>query len=460
MNLYTSLVSKVLFPLQERLKHHDTVRVRKGLELTQWWAPGKLEAFQLFRLRSLLTEAGRHVPYYQRCFKEIGFDPSILRAVADLRHLPTLRKSDIRANALALRHAHARRLIRSSTGGSSGEPLSFLVGFERISHDVAAKWRATRWFGVDIGDPEVVVWGSPIELSAQDRLRRWRDKLMRSTLLSAFDMTESNLDSYLATIRKKRPRMLFGYPYSMTHLAEHARRRGVALDDLGIKAAFVTSELLYPHQRETIAQVFGCAVANGYGGRDAGFIAHECPMGGMHITAEDIVVETLDDAGQPVEKGQPGEVTVTHLATRDYPFIRYRTGDIAVLDDRHCSCGRGLPMLREIQGRTNDFLIASDGTSVPCGAFTYLVRDIPGVESFKVVQESTSLTRISLVTGLGFETRFIQALVKGFQHRLGDEVQVEVEFVDSIPSEKSGKFRYISSKISLNAMPKYANPHA
>ncbi|NDG41125.1 MAG: phenylacetate--CoA ligase family protein, partial [Betaproteobacteria bacterium] len=303
-------------------------------------------------------------------------------------------------------------------------------------------------------------WGSPIELSAQDRLRRWRDKLMRSTLLSAFDMTESNLDSYLVTIRKKRPRMLFGYPYSMTHLAEHAQRRGVALADLGIKVAFVTSELLYPHQRKTIAQVFGCTVANGYGGRDAGFIAHECPAGGMHITAEDIIVETLDEAGQPVAKGQPGEVTVTHLATRDYPFIRYRTGDIAVLDDRRCSCGRGLPMLREIQGRTNDFLIASNGTSVPCGAFTYLVRDIPGVESFKVVQESASLTRISLVTGVGFETASIEVLLKGFQHRLGEKVQVDVELVDSIPAEKSGKFRYISSKISFNQVPLCANAHA
>ncbi len=460
MNLYTSLVSKLFFPLQERFKNHDTVRIRRDLESTQWWEPGKLKALQLERLRLLLTEAGKHVPYYERCFKQRGFDPSTLRSVADLWRLPTLKKSDIRANASALRHAHAKPLIRSSTGGSSGEPLSFLVGLERVSHDVAAKWRATRWFGVDIGDPEVVIWGSPIELSAQDRLRRWRDKLMRSTLLSAFDMTESNLDSYLATIRQQRPHMLFGYPYSMTHLAEHAQRRGVALDDLGIKAAFVTSEFLYPHQRETIARVFGCAVANGYGGRDAGFIAHECPLGGMHITAEDIIVETLDEDGQPVEPGQPGEVTVTHLATRDYPFIRYRTGDIAVLDDRHCSCGRGLPMLREIQGRTNDFLIATNGTSVPCGAFTYLVRDIPGVESFKVVQESISHTRISLVTGVGFEMESLPSLLKSFQHRLGDDVRVEVELVDAIPTEKTGKFRYISSRVSLNAMPEHASAHA
>lgn len=460
MDLYTPLVSKLLFPLQERLKRHDTVRVRRDLELTQWWTPDDLEALRVERLRVLLVEAGRHVPYYRRCFERIGFEPSTLSSVADLRRLPTLSKADIRANSSALRHAKAGHLVRSSTGGSSGEPLSFLIGSERVSHDVAAKWRATRWFGVEIGDPEVVLWGSPIELGAQDLLRRLRDKLMRSTLLSAFDMTEANLDRYLATIRQQRPRMLFGYPYSMTHLAEHAQRRGVVLDDLGIKVVFVTSELLYPHQRETIARVFGCAVANGYGGRDAGFIGHECPAGGMHITAEDIIVETLDEFGQAVAAGQPGEVTVTHLATRDYPFIRYRTGDVAVLDDRQCACGRGLPMMRELQGRTNDFLLATDGRSVPCGAFTYLVRDIAGVESFKVVQESITLTRISLVTGAGFDMTSIQALTDGFRRRLGSDVQIEIEFVAAILAESTGKFRYITSKVASKSKHGNSDSHA
>jgi len=448
MDLYTKFVSKFLFPIQESFKRHDTLRVRRNLEITQWWSLQRLESLRLDRLRDLLMEAGLHVPYYRRCFEKIGFRPESLRSVADLSQLPTLAKADIRANANALRHARSARLISSSTGGSSGEPLSFFLGSNRVSHDVAAKWRATRWFGVDIGDPEVVLWGSPIELGTQDRLRWLRDRLMRSTLLSAFDMTDANLDRYVATLRRQRPRMLFGYPYSMAHLARHARRRGVPLDDLGIKVAFVTSECLYPHQRETIERVFGCIVANGYGGRDAGFIAHECPAGGLHITAEDIIVETLDAGGQPVANGQAGEVTVTHLASRDYPFIRYRTGDIAVLDDLPCCCGRGLPMLREVQGRSNDFLIATDGTAMPCKAFTFLLREIPGIDSFKVIQESIDHTRVALVTSAAYAPDSAQRLVDGFRRRLGSEVRVEVEYTDALRLEQTGKFRYVTSKVS------------
>ena len=445
---YTSVVSSLLFPLHERAKHHSSVAARRALEQTQWWPRERLVALQVERLRALLTEAGAHVPYYRALFAATGFDPARVTRLADLQRLPVLTKAIIRAHTDALKHEHASRLATSTTGGSSGEPLIFHIGKERVSHDVAAKWRATRWWGVDIGDRETVLWGSPIELGAQDRARLWRDRLFRSRLLSAFDMSQRNLDRFIASIRAFRPRMVFGYPYSLALLARHADERGVLLNDVGVKVVFVTSEQLYDDQRATIGRVFGCPVANGYGGRDAGFIAHECPAGGMHITAEDIIVELLDAEGRNVPVGEPGEVTVTHLASKDYPFVRYRTGDIAVLDDRVCPCGRGLPLLREIQGRTNDFLKALNGTPIPCGAFTYLLRSVPGIASFKIVQETIHTTRLMIVAGAGFEPASLDAVVAGFRHRLGESVAVDIELVPAIPKERSGKFRYIVSKVA------------
>ena len=304
--LYTAFTSSVLFPLHERLKRHSTVAVRKALEDSQWWPAERLAAFQVERLRALLTDAGRHVPYYRDLFATRAFDPTAVTSVADLQRLPLLTKADIRAHTDAMKHPAAQGLARFNTGGSSGEPLIFYIGNERVSHDVAAKWRATRWWGVDIGDPEIVVWGSPIELGSQDRIRAVRDKLLRTALLPAFEMSEGRLDSFVATIRLRRPRMLFGYPSALSHIARHAEQRGQRMDDLGIQVAFVTSERLYDEQRDAIQRVFGCPVANGYGSRDAGFIAHACPQGGMHLTAEDIVVEIVDGNGHVLPPGQPG----------------------------------------------------------------------------------------------------------------------------------------------------------
>lgn len=445
MGLYTSLVASLVFPLHERLKRHDTVSIRRQMEQAQWWSAERLQAFQLQRLQALLREVGQHVPYYRDLFAGIGFDPEQVRSTADLQRLPFLTKSVIRANTDALKHTQAQGLARFNTGGSSGEPLIFFIGKQRISHDVAAKWRATRWWGVDIGDPEIVVWGSPIELGKQDRIKHWRDKLLRTQLLPAFEMSAPKLDQFIATIRSVRPRMLFGYPSALTHIARHAQQRGVALNDLGIKVAFVTSERLYDEQRATISQVFGCPVANGYGGRDAGFIAHECPAGGMHLTADDIVVEIVNEAGQVQGAGVAGEIVVTHLSTSEFPFIRYRTGDIGVLGSAPCTCGRGLPLLQDIQGRSTDFVVAADGTVMHGLSLIYILRDLPGVQAFKVVQESRARTRVLLVTDAAFAPDAVSSIVAGFRQRLGPQVEVQVDLVDNIPAEKSGKFRYIIS---------------
>ena len=443
--MYTQLVSSLLFPLHERLKRHSTVAVRQQLEASQWWPQEQLRAFQLKRLQSLLVDIGQHVPYYRKLFKELHFDPRAMRSLDDLQALPLLTKATIRANTDAMKHEQAHDLARFNTGGSSGEPLIFYIGRERVSHDVAAKWRATRWWDVDIGDREIVVWGSPIELGSQDKMRAVRDKVLRTELLPAFEMSEARLDGFVARIRKVRPKMLFGYPSALSHIARHAEKRGRRLDDLGIKVAFVTSERLYDDQRATIERVFACRVANGYGGRDAGFIAHECKSGGLHLTAEDILVEIVDGQGQVLPPGQAGEIVTTHLATRDFPFIRYRTGDVAVLDDRPCACGRTLPMLKEIQGRATDFVVAADGTVMHGLALIYVLRDLPGVAGFKIVQHSTQLTEVMLVPGPGFDQSSLKLIEQKFKMRLGENVQVRATVVEAIPPEKSGKHRYVVS---------------
>ncbi|MDP1902582.1 MAG: AMP-binding protein [Rubrivivax sp.] len=455
--MYTPLASNLLFPLHERLKGHTTVAARRRLEKTQWWAPEQIAALQAERLRALLTAAAQ-VPYWRDLFTQLRFDPRAVAGVQDLQALPLLDKATIRAHSDAMKHPQARGLARFNTGGSSGEPLIFFIGNERVSHDVAAKWRATRWWGVDIGDPEIVVWGSPIELGSQDRIRALRDGLLRTELLPAFEMSETKLDSFVAAIRRRRPKMLFGYPSAISHIARHAEQRGQRMDDLGLKVAFVTSERLYDEQRAAIERVFGCRVANGYGGRDAGFIAHQCPSGGMHLTAEDIVVEIVDREGRVLPPGQAGEIVITHLATQDFPFIRYRTGDVAVLDDRTCACGRGLPMLKEIQGRTTDFVVAADGTVMHGLALIYILRDLPGLQQFKIIQESLLQTRILLVTDSAFVASCVPDIIHKAQARLGARVEIVVEQVAEIPPEKSGKYRYVVSKVEN--MPQGSPTHA
>jgi phenylacetate-CoA ligase len=447
LSLYTAICSRFLFPLHERIKGHASLALRVRLEESQWWSAEQLADQRDRRLREFLVDIGQRVPYYREIFRQRGFDPQSVRSSDALTALPLLDKPDIRANVERLKADGHGPLTRYNTGGSSGEPLIFFMGKGRKSHDVAAKWRATRWWDVDIGDRELVVWGSPVELGAQDRIRRLRDGLMRSHLLPAFEMSPANLDRFVATIRATRPAMLFGYPSSLSLIAMHAREKKVDMSSLGIKVAFVTSEKLYDEQRAVISEVFGCPVANGYGARDAGFIAHECPSGSLHISAEDIIVETVRPDGTRSARGEAGEIVVTHLGTADFPFVRYRTGDVGIVGDRPCPCGRGLPVLEEVQGRTTDFVVAQDGTVMHGLALIYTVRDLPGVERFRIEQISIDQTVVKLVTGPAFDPAGEERIIRDFKGRLGARVDVRVERVAAIANESSGKFRYVISRV-------------
>ena len=445
MSLYTRLVANAFFPLHEWLKRHQTVADLRRLERSQWLAPAELEAERVLRLRDFLREIKQQVPYYADILSTVDIDR--IGSIRDLENIAFLTKAVIRDEISALEAKNAAGLQRYNTGGSTGSPLVFYLGRRRSSHDVAAKWRATRWWNVDLGDPEIVIWGSPIELGAQDFVRAIRDRILRTRLLSAFEMSEPQMTEYLKVIVKSRPRSVFGYPSSIHQLTEFAASQGIRLDDLGTRVVFVTAERLYDHQRESIEAAFGCPVANGYGAREAGFIAHECPAGGMHISAEDIIVEIIDSDGRVLPVGESGEIVVTHLATAEFPFVRYRTGDIAALSAETCPCGRSLPLLTDLQGRSTDFVVTADGARMHGLALIYILRDIPEIDEFRIIQETLLLTTVLVVADSELEQSCIENIIMRFKERLGANVEIDLQFVDSIAPTNSGKHRYVMSKV-------------
>lgn len=443
------LVRHVLFPMQERLKHHTTLKVLRSLEKSQWWSPEQLAASQANALSDLLSEIGAHVPFYRERLAGLAIAPSHLRP-SDLSQLPLLDKDTIRTHAQALFSDRRLPMQASNTGGSTGEPLRFFLTRERVSHDVAAKLRSFEWWNVTFGDREMVVWGAPHELGRQDHLRRLRDHLFRSRLLPAFDMGEASLARYCTALRRYRPRVVFGYPSAIALIAEYASAHDIALDDLGVAVVFVTAEQLYPHQRNAIANAFGCPVANGYGARDAGFIAHECPEGRLHITAEDILVEIVDANGQSCPPGEPGEIVTTHLRNRGYPLVRYRTGDLGRIHPEPCPCGRCLPVLAAVEGRSTDFVLTKDGRRVHALALIYILRELSGIREFQVVQMSRDRIGIRLDPLPASEDASASmdaTLRTKFREVLGD-VSVEIHRQTPIPRPASGKFRYVISEVT------------
>lgn len=443
-----ALIKNILFPVHELVKGHKTISCLSQLEQSQWYNQEQLHKLQSDKLKDLLTYAYMNVQYYRMLFDSKKIHPDSIKTPDGLKKIPFLTKDKISKNIEMLKSKNTKNLKQSCTGGSTGAPLIFYLGKKRISYDIAAKLRATRWWGVDLGDPEIVIWGSPVELTKQDFARRIRDKLFKTRLLSAFDMGEDRILEYLDIIRKFRPRHVFGYPSSIYVFSKYAKQKNIRLDNLGVKVIFCTAENLYDYQRELISEVFNAPVANGYGGRDTGFIAHECPEAHkMHITAESIIVEIIDHKGNSLPSGHRGEIVITNLDTHDFPFIRYKTGDIGILSEGTCSCGRGLPLLKNIEGRTTDFIITQDKRIIHGLSLIYVLREIHGIKEFKIIQEETDLFTVKIVKNPVFSYESEAVIKKGFQKGLRANVKIKFIYLPKIEAEKSGKFRYVVSKL-------------
>jgi phenylacetate-CoA ligase len=340
-------------------------------------------------------------------------------------------------------------LHRYNTGGSSGEPLIFYFDRRRQAYDAAARALTHRWWGIDIGDRELYFWASPFEIKKQDRIKNLRDKLTNQMLLSAFYLSQDMVPKFVQKIQKFEPKCIFGYPSTIALFCELASQQGFDLSKSGIKVVFSTAEVLYDHYRKTISNAFGkVPVVDGYGSREGGFISHECPEGSMHVLDQNVIVEYLH-GDKPVGPGEDGEIVVTHLDNWAMPFIRYRTGDVAQFDTRKCPCGRHLSIMNKIQGRTTDFIVSPDGRWQHGLSLIYVIRDIPGVADFKIIQEAVDDIKVLLkIHKTLFPEEGKRQIIEGFKKRMGHMVNVDIEMVDEIKKDASGKYRYVVSKVA------------
>jgi phenylacetate-CoA ligase len=452
--MYPTLVRNAFFPLHEKLLRRPTFDYLAELEKTQWLSRSAIEGLQLRRLKDLLETAIDHSPWHAERIRAVGIVLSEGRdlAFSDLRRLPTMTRADAKTN-------HDRLVWRGvpggvfqyNTGGSSGEPLIFHYGRARQAADLACRMRARRWWRVEVGDPEVFLWGAPVELDKTDRIKTLRDRLFNQCLLNAFEMSERQMSDYLKTIRSFDPVCLYGYASSLSLLASYAKNRGRIPKLPRLKLVCTTGEPLLPEQRTLLLEVFGAPVSNEYGARDSGLIALESPDGQMLVNSESIIVEILDREGNPVPPGETGEVVVTHLCSAAQPFIRYRTGDVARLSDDPCKAGRGLHCLKEIMGRTTDFVVRPDGAVMHALALIYIPRTIEGVEEFKIIQWSTTRIEVLIRPNSAWKAGTEREVVSRMGKRMGRGVKIDVAMVDKIPPEASGKHRYVVSHVPVTS---------
>lgn len=443
MSFNEQLVRQLVLPLHERLRGRSTMAQWRRLRRNDRLDPSAFESLRLAKLQRLLTHCMTSVPYYQTRFRELGITHFDDLDFADLARLPVLERDILRTQGDALiARGWKDRLIQYSTGGSTGQPLVFYTDKHREACLNAQKLRARSWFGVHPGDRQVDFWGSPIEMSRQTQLRKFKDRwLLNQVVLSASNLTDERIAGYVAFLKQFRPRLIYGYPTVIYRVADYVAQHPGSLGDYRPRLIVCTSEMLLPHMRECIVETFQCPVSNEYGARDGGMIAYECPEGHLHILGEQVIVEV----DQPDADGI-GDLLITNLDGYGMPFIRYRIGDRGALEPAPCACGLPLPRLRELQGRANDFLVGRNGRLIHSSTANYILREIPALKQYQLRQRADHSFDLYLVPSRELTEEERERIRQGLAGMLDEVIQVSFHVTDRIAAEKSGKYRWVISE--------------
>jgi phenylacetate-CoA ligase len=447
MRLASLLSHHVFHPLLSLRDGSSRFRILRQLRQSQWLPQAQLRATQLARLRAMVRYAGTHSPYYERVFGQHGFNFNAFDTEA-FRKLPLLTKADIRNTKLDLlsREYPPDSLGEHRTGGSTGVSLTTHFDQQWLDIRSADALRADQWAGCLHGMKIASIWGNPpVHMAWRSRLRALlADRFM---YLDTMNLNERSMDDFIARWRRELPEALFGHSHSLYMFARHVLAREIP--DLRPRAIISTSMMLLAQERVVIEKAFGCKVTDRYGCEEVGLIACECEQhAGFHLNIEHLYIEFLRPDGSPADPGTEGVIVVTDLFNRGMPFIRYRIEDVGVPSDRECPCGRGLPLMERVTGRVADYLKRSDGSLVAgVSLVERTLTAIPGIEQMQIVQHALEEIVLNVVRAPDYSAATEQQLLAEFRAVFGPQVRVKPVYMDRIPQERSGKYRFSICKI-------------
>ena len=426
---------------------------RRVLEETQWRSRQEIQAYQDERLRAVVAHAYETVPFYRRRFDERRLKPADVRTCADLYKVPVLTRNDIRTHFEELRSSSVphRSMREGHTSGTTGTPLTIGYDHDTVSMTYAVFDRHYDWAGLRMGfsgDRIAVARGNVIVPLDQKRPPFWRRNWRQNQLLlSSFHLSKDNLPAYFAKLASFRPDVVDGYPSTLYVLAKYLQNRGEVFP---LKAAVTSSETLYDFQRETIEASFRCRVFDYFALAERTVFSGECDRHhGHHIAMEYGVAEVVDGEGVPLPRGTVGQLVGTTLHNTAMPLIRYVTNDRTALRDETCPCGRGLELMDDVTTKAEDVLTLKDGRLISPSVLTHPFKPLGCIEGSQIVQTAPDAITVRIVPGDGFTQGLSDELVGALQVRLGAEVRIDVQLVDRLETTKTGKFKWVISRVPL-----------
>lgn len=447
-----SFISKYfVFFAGHTIRREFTLKYIKEFEKTECLSEEEIAQMQLSKITKLLSHAYSNSEHYRKIFTKSRLDLSEIKSIEDLLLIPELTKDHLRyeQNKILIKNC-SEVLSKKTTGGSTGQAVTVLKSRHSMAKEDAAMWRALRWHGIDVGDRQARFWGSAF--NKKKRLKNSIiDFLMNRIRLSAFESGEEEMHLFVRRIKKFKPHYFYGYTSILKEFTEFCSDNSIDTHQFMLKGIVTTSEPLSGDVRAYLSDTFHCPVINDYGSGETGPIAYECEFGGMHLMADNLLVEIVNCDGNHAKDGEQGEVVVTELNNYATPLIRYNIKDVVTMTSEKCECGRGLPLIKSVEGRDRDVLKGTGGQKVHGAFLNYIALECKnlnlGFKQYQAIQTKRDIVIVKVITDKGYCQKTNELIVRRLQEKLGLDMNIKIEIVDVIDREPSGKLRVVKCLI-------------
>lgn len=405
-----------------------------------------IEHAQRRRLRAAVAHAYEHVPYYRETMRRLGLQPSDLRTAPDLAKLPLIEREQLQRDPeyFVSRAQPVADYVEAQTSASTGEPVKFfryvpgvsrqVLGFERME-PMLARLSGKRWRR---REALLVPPSSGTSAANTDPDVQWLGLHLR-VVCSTFSLFEPPAD-VAPRIERFRPDLIRGYGSYIEALYAHllSGKRPVHRPKVVIFVADPVSDPI----RRMIREELGVPVLSLYQAVESGIVGWECEhQSGHHLNIDLCPIRIVDANRREVTPGESGEVVISNLVNRGTMLLNYLLGDLARRLPGRCECGRSLPLLSEVEGRTTDWLWSASGRPMHPQTLRGILRAVDGVRRFQLVQGRPGHVRVITVAAPGADRENIRARVLEEARRFEEPIEAEVEFSETLPRTEGGKVR-------------------
>lgn len=413
------------------------------------WGEDRFHEYRDERVAAYVAYCAREVPYYRSLMADSGINPAEIRSLNDLKQLPILTKDDVKNQYESFLSGAVQPKDRLSahTSGTTGAGLKFATTMAATQQQWANWWRYRRWHGIDLDTECGYFAGRSIVPVSQLSPPFWRtNRPGRQILFSGYHMNSHNLPHYISELRRRRPPWLHGYPSLLTLVAGHILEENDSLD-YQVKWITLGAENLLVQQADLIEQAFGVRPRQHYGMAEAVANISECRDGRLHVDEDFSAVEFV-----PVGDGESHRVVGTNFTNGALPLLRYDTEDLVTLNNEACACGHPGRTVHAIDGRQEDYIILGNG--VRLGRLDHIFKDLVHIREAQIYQKEPGRIAIRIVKGEHFGGTDEAALLRESRQRLGEDMDIDIQYVETLSRTRSGKLRFVISDIKAGQLAK------